>query len=227
MWVELFIYVQLLQLGIRGPLTTEQETDLDRIKSSERHLLGLINDVLNYAKLDAGTVEYRIEKLSVEAVIAEADTMLAPQLASVGLSYAREECSPDLTFFADPEKLRQILLNLLGNAIKFTPAGGVVRVACVPDSNGVRIDIEDSGIGIEKKMFTQIFEPFVQIDRGLNKPGQGAGLGLAISRNLARGMGGEITVESEVGKGTTFSIWLPSEPGTRPPGARDSQAQAV
>ncbi|MFN2603698.1 MAG: ATP-binding protein [Gemmatimonadaceae bacterium] len=211
-------YVELLQLGLRGPLTTEQAADLDRIKSSERHLLGLINDVLNYAKLEAGTVEYRIEKLSAEAVVAEADTMIAPQVESVGLSYIREACSPDLTFSADNEKLRQILLNLLGNAIKFTPAGGVVRVACVPDSTGVRIDIEDSGIGIEKEMFAQIFEPFVQIDRGLSKPGQGAGLGLAISRNLARGMGGDITVKSEVGKGTTFSIWLPSEPVTQPIG---------
>ncbi len=218
-------YVQLLQLGIRGPLTTEQAADLDRIKSSELHLLGLINAVLNYAKLDAGTVEYRIEKLSVEAAIAEADTMLAPQLESVGLSYARAACSPDLTISADPEKLRQILLNLLGNAIKFTPAGGTVKVACVPDSNGVRIDVEDSGVGIEKEMFAQIFEPFVQIDRALSKPAEGAGLGLAISRNLARGMGGEITVESEAGKGTTFSVWLPFEPVTRPPGAGESQVQ--
>ncbi|MEO7368652.1 MAG: ATP-binding protein [Gemmatimonadaceae bacterium] len=205
-------YVQLLQLGIRGPLTTEQAADLDRIKSSERHLLGLINDVLNYAKLDAGTVEYRIEKLSVEAAIAEADTMLAPQFESVGLRYARAACSPDLTISADREKLRQILLNLLGNAIKFTPGGGIVTVSCVPDSSGVRINVEDSGVGIAREMFEQIFEPFVQVDRALSKPGEGAGLGLAISRNLARGMGGEITVESDVGKGTTFSVWLPSEP---------------
>ncbi len=206
-------YVQLLQLGIRGPITTEQAVDLDRIKASELHLLALINDVLNYAKLDAGSVQYRIQTLPVETAIEEAETMLIPQLENAGLSYERATCSPHLTISADPEKLRQILLNLLANAIKFTPAGGVVKVACAPDSGGVRINVEDSGVGIEKAMFAQIFEPFVQIDRALSKPGEGAGLGLAISRDLARAMGGEITVESEVGKGTTFSVWLPAEPG--------------
>ncbi len=203
-------YVELLLLGIRGPLTPEQTADLERIKAGARHLLGLINDLLNYAKLDAGKVDYRIQRLSIEAAISETEGMILLQLESNGLRYVREDCGENTTVIADPEKLRQILLNLLSNASRFTLEGGTVTVSCESQPGTVSVKVRDTGVGIPAEMIDQIFEPFVQVDRGLNRPGQGAGLGLAISRSLARGMGGDISVESQPGTGSIFSLRLPS-----------------
>lgn len=202
-------YVELLLLGIRGTITPEQAAYLERIKSSERHLLGLINDVLNYSRLDAGKIEYRLKLVSIRSALTEAEEMIFPQLQSSGLRYSREDCSPDVTVLADPEKLRQILLNLLSNACRFTPEGGSVTVSCEHRAGAVWVSIADTGVGIAAEMLDQIFEPFVQVDRSLSRPGHGAGLGLAISRNLARAMQGEITVESQRGRGTIFTLRMP------------------
>lgn len=202
-------YVDLLQMGIRGPVTDEQRTDLERIRSSQLHLLALINDVLNFAKLDAGRVEYRLERVALDQVLKECEAMVLPQIHQKRIGYSYEECGEPVLVTADREKVQQIVLNLLGNAIKFTEEGGTISASCDQDKEFGRVHVTDTGIGIEAEKIQAIFEPFVQVNRSLNQPGDGAGLGLAISSGLAVAMGGEIVVRSEVGKGSTFSLRLP------------------
>jgi signal transduction histidine kinase len=118
-------------------------------------------------------------------------------------------CATDLVARADPERLRQILLNLLGNAAKFTPEGGQIAIECAEQDHEVAIRVRDTGIGIPPEALERIFDPFVQVGRDLRAPSDGVGLGLAISRDLARRMGGDLTVESRVGEGSTFTLLLP------------------
>lgn len=204
-------YVDLIQLGIRGPVSTVQAHDLARIKYSQQHLLGLINGVLNFAKLDAGAVEFVAEAVSMRSVLTRCQSLLAPQLASKGLSLEVPLDASQPFAWADGEKVEQILLNLLSNAMKFTNRGGRIVVHCDVDTMGrVVTRISDTGPGIAPDQFDRIFQPFVQIDVGLTRAVQGTGLGLAISRELARGMHGELTVESSIGVGSTFSLELPA-----------------
>ncbi|HXG71134.1 MAG TPA: ATP-binding protein [Gemmatimonadaceae bacterium] len=203
-------YAQLMEIGIHGEVTPEQREALSRIQRSQRHLLSLINDVLNFAKLEAGKVEYNLGDVSVRQTIDEIEPLVAPQLRAKNLSFTREECPDEPTVRADGEKLEQILINLLSNAIKFTPAGGSIRVRCHAEDTVVAIAVEDTGIGILADRLDQVFEPFVQIERRLNTPHEGTGLGLAISRELARAMGGDLTAESVVGAGSIFTLRLPS-----------------
>jgi signal transduction histidine kinase len=202
-------YAQLLQLGIHGPVTDQQQNAISRIQRSQRHLLALINDLLNFTKLEAGHVEYAIADVPVRSAIDALETLVAPQLAAKSLRFSRAECPYDCVARADPDKLQQILVNLLSNAIKFTPEGGAVTVACEPSDGGVRIDVRDSGIGIAADRLEQVFAPFVQVDRRPTSTNEGVGLGLAISRDLARGMGGDLTAESTPGEGSTFTLTLP------------------
>ena len=203
-------YAQLMEIGIHGEVTPEQREALSRIQRSQRHLLSLINDVLNFAKLEAGKVEYNLGDVSVRQTIDEMEPLVAPQLRAKNLSFTREECPDEPTVRADGEKLEQILINLLSNAIKFTPAGGSIRIRCRAENTAIAIAIEDTGIGIPPDRLEQVFEPFVQIQRRLNTSHEGTGLGLAISRDLARAMGGDLTAESVVGTGSTFTLRLPS-----------------
>lgn len=202
-------YAELLELGIHGPVTVGQREALSRIQRSQRHLLGLINDVLNFAKLEAGHVEYRLTDVPVRAAVDTLEPLVAPQLNAKGLGFNREECGDVLVVRADSEKLQQILVNLLSNAIKFTPEGGAITMYCEDRGNLVCIIVRDTGIGIDAERLEHIFAPFVQIDRRLNAPQEGTGLGLAISRDLARGMGGDLTAESTPGVGSTFALSLP------------------
>ena len=202
-------YAELMELGIHGPTTDQQMEALSRIRRSQRHLLGLINDVLNFAKLEAGRVEYDIADVDVAAALDTLDPLVAPQLRAKSLAFSRQACAVDARVRADPDKLQQILVNVLSNAIKFTPAGGSVILHCRVDETTVSVAVEDTGIGVAADRLEHIFAPFVQIDRRLNAPHEGTGLGLAISRDLARGMGGELTVESVLGKGSTFTLTLP------------------
>jgi signal transduction histidine kinase len=137
------------------------------------------------------------------------EPLIAPQLRAKQLEFVVELADPQLTARADGEKLRQILINLLTNAIKFTPAGGRISVACAAEHDQAIIRVADTGPGIPRDRLATIFDPFVQADRALNRPHDGVGLGLAISRDLARGMGGSLTAESEVGQGAVFSVALP------------------
>jgi PAS domain S-box-containing protein len=202
-------YAELLEMGIHGPVTDDQRSALGRIQRSQRHLLGLINDILNFAKLSAGRVEYDITDVSVRRAIDTLEPLIEPQLRMKRLRFSREGCAEELTLRADEEKLWQILLNLLSNAIRFTAEEGAILISCAARDGVVGLQVRDTGIGIPSDRLSQIFEPFVQINRRLSAPNEGTGLGLAISRDLARAMGGDITVESELGHGSTFTLELP------------------
>jgi len=204
-------YVDLLTMGIRGPLLPQQIEDLSRINHNQQHLLSLINEVLNYARLEAGSVRYDVTQVGVGGILATFESLVLPQLRSKQLSLVVEPVPSALQVRADPEKLRQILLNLLSNAIKFTSSGGRIRVSAESQTaRRVMITVEDTGIGIAADHLERIFEPFVQIGRALHAPIEGSGLGLAISRDLARGMNGDLTVESTFGVGSAFRLTLPS-----------------
>ena len=205
-------YAELMEMGIRGPVTEQQREDLARIQRSQRHLLGLVNEVLNYAKLETGSVRYEVADVVVCPALAEAEGLVAPQARARGLALTVAECPADLAVRADPEKLRQVLVNLLSNAVKFTERGGAVRVSCVAAGDRVRIAVADSGIGIAADQLERVFEPFVQVRADLTRTAEGTGLGLAISRDLARGMGGDLTSESTPGVGSTFTLTLPAAP---------------
>jgi signal transduction histidine kinase len=203
-------YVQLLELGIHGPVTDAQREALDRIARGQRHLLRLINDVLNLARIEAGRVDYATEEVPLAETIAAVLPMVEPQMEASGLA-CTSSVAPHLTARADREKVQQILINLLTNAVKFTPAGGRVTVVAERDRDRrrVRVSVSDTGIGIAADKTERVFEPFVQVDVGHARRNEGTGLGLAISRDLARGMGGDLLVESEEGRGSTFTLVLP------------------
>jgi signal transduction histidine kinase len=204
-------YAELLELGVRGPVTAEQRTDLERIQRSQRHLLGLINEVLNYARIETGNIHYHFTDVVVTEVMATAEALVAPQAAARGLHLHHERCSPAVTASCDRDKMQQVILNLLSNAIKFTGAGGRVSLLCDVYPDHVAIRVVDTGQGIAPEKFEAIFEPFVQVDARLTRVHDGVGLGLAISRDLARRMGGELSVQSSVGQGSTFTLTLPRD----------------
>jgi len=202
-------YAELLEIGIHGPLTDSQREAIARIQRSERHLLGLINDVLNFAKIDAGHVHIEVGPMPVHETLAALEALVAPQVRAKRLVYGYTPCAPEVSVDADPEKVRQILLNLLSNAIKFTEPEGRIAVSCDVEARLVRLHVTDTGVGIPSDKLDRIFEPFVQLQPGRTRTHEGTGLGLAISRDLARAMHGEITVDSTVGVGSTFTLTLP------------------
>ena len=202
-------YTELMEMGIRGPITPQQSEDLGRIRASQRHLLGLVNDVLNYARIETGTMRYDVADVSLSAVIAAVEPLVAPQLAARGLAFTSSYSTPEPVARADTEKVRQVLLNLLSNAIKFTEPGGKVEVTCATRGDWVEVSVNDTGMGIAPEDLDRAFEPFVQVNASLTRTHDGTGLGLAISRDLARGMGGELTAESIPGVGSTFILLLP------------------
>jgi signal transduction histidine kinase len=223
-------YVDLLALEIRGPLVDPQREDLRRIKKSGQHLLSLINDILNLAKIESGQLDLHIRDVSLSTVFDNVDALVAPQFDSKKIKYVYPRCDASLRVRADSEKLQQILLNVLSNACKFTDEGGSVLVECDADtksasdgSDVVSISIRDTGRGIADDKLEDIFEPFVQIDRHLTGVSQqGVGLGLAISRDLARSMSGDLVAESMPGVGTTFTLTLPrGTRGVSAPGATE------
>ncbi|HUF13005.1 MAG TPA: ATP-binding protein [Longimicrobiales bacterium] len=213
-------YVQLLEMGLQGPVNEKQLEMLERIDRSQSHLLGLINDILDLSKLEAGGVEYVLEEVRLGAGVDAVAEMIEPQLASKGLTL-EVVVSPELTARADQDKTRQILINLLSNAIKFTPAGGAISIRggagagaeadadADAGSNMVFLSVHDTGIGIAPEKQASVFDPFVQVHEKKADSPQGTGLGLAISRDLARGMGGDLTLASAPGEGSTFTLTLP------------------
>jgi signal transduction histidine kinase len=221
-------YAELLALGVRGPVTEAQRTDLERLLRANQHMGGLVTTVLDFARIEGGQVEYHLEAVPLGPMVRDLEALVGPQLAAKGLRYDHDGCGPETpdqphVVRADPEKLRQILLNLLTNAVKFTDARagvpGRVALVCEDDVAGgmVRVRVTDTGRGIPADQLGRIFEPFVQVDRHRTQGSQqGVGLGLAMSRDLARGMGGDLTVESTPGVGSTFTLTLPqgSTPGS-------------
>jgi signal transduction histidine kinase len=207
-------HTQLLELGLHGPITEAQRDALDRIDRSQRHLLALVNDVLNLARVESGRAEYSVEALEVGSVIHAMVAMLEPLLASAQLGCRVVEPSPSvasLIVHADRERLQQILLNLLTNAIKFTPAGGIITIdsSRLEDSPFARVEVRDTGVGIPEERLDAVFEPFVQLETKLSSRQDGIGLGLTISREFARGMGGDLTVARGLAEGAAFMLTLP------------------
>jgi signal transduction histidine kinase len=202
-------YVDLLEMGLHGPLNVSQKSDLGRIKRSQEHLLGIINDILNYTRLEATELKFDIIDAPIRALIADFDAVVSPLARAKSVKYHCKAPSGNLYARTDPDKLRQIMINLVSNAVKFTPAGGRIRVSCTLNRESVSIHVEDNGSGIPADKHEAVFEPFVQLDRGLTRTTDGTGLGLAISRGLARGMGGEILLKSDVGVGSVFTVTIP------------------
>ncbi len=219
-------YAELIEMEIHGPVTDAQRDALNRIARSQAHLLTLINDVLNFARIDAGQMHYVVQDVRMNETLAGLEPLVAPQVAARRLTFSYDNCDADLVAAADGDKVRQVVLNLLGNAVKYTPVGGTVRLACDADATTVGVHVTDTGPGIDAEQLPVIFEPFVQGHRALNRPNEGVGLGLAISRDLARAMGGDVTVATQLGVGSTFTLTLPrataparsdgSAPGSRP-----------
>ncbi|HEY6089018.1 MAG TPA: ATP-binding protein [Gemmatimonadaceae bacterium] len=202
-------YSELLKLELRGPITPEQREDLERIDRSQRHLLSLINDVLNFAKIEAGHVAVESKPMGLGQVIESLRGFVEPQLREKSLRFKMAEDFPTAEACGDPDKVRQILINLLSNAIKFTPENGTIELLCHDDEKMLYLCVTDTGSGIPRDKLEAIFEPFVQVNRDYASKHEGTGLGLSISRDLARRMGGDITVKSELGKGSEFVLSLP------------------
>ncbi len=203
-------YTQLIELGVHGPITPQQTEAIRRIQKNQRYLLGLINDILNFVKLEGGQVRLDLEALRLADVLVDLELLVEPQARVRGVEFMLETPDRELMARADREKLDQVLLNLLSNAIKFTPPGGQIIVRCDADPGQVRLHVKDTGVGIPTEKLEGIFEPFVQLGapaRPLDS--EGLGLGLAISRDLMTNMGGRLTVWSELGLGSTFTLVLP------------------
>lgn len=203
-------YVDLIAMGLHGPVTRDQAKALERIRQSEKHLLGLVNEVLDYAKIESGHTAIVREPIPLGPMIDDVISLVLPQINAKGHRMivgptAIDGCELDVV--ADPEKLRQVLLNLLSNAMKFTPPGGRIRLDCDADGPWAAITVSDTGVGLQPDDLARIFEPFVQVGTR-EAAAAGTGLGLSISRELARAMGGDITARSTFGKGAEFTLRL-------------------
>lgn len=207
-------FTQLIADGIYGPVESRQSEALGRIKRAQELLLGLINAVLNFAKVQSGRVPLALGDFDVRSALEDVRALVMPQMRAKQLTFTiAQPQEPPLAVRADREKVQQIMLNLLTNAAKFTPAGGRVTVEWEPAGETVRVSVTDTGIGIPADRIGLVFEPFVQLGSDRTTVGQGTGLGLAISRELARSMGGELTTHSQVAVGSTFTLSLPAAPG--------------
>jgi PAS domain S-box-containing protein len=203
-------YADLLMEGLYGPVAAEQHAALQRIRRSQQHLLTIISDLLNYSRIEAGQITYDVGPVAVVAMLDAVGAMIEPQAIRRGLTLERGPCPPQAVVRVDRPRTEQILLNVLSNAVKFTPGGGQIVVSCDRRGDRVTVRIRDTGPGIPADQLEAVFEPFVQLGRTLNSAHEGTGLGLAISRDLARAMGGDLTAESTPGVGSTFILTLPA-----------------
>jgi signal transduction histidine kinase len=202
-------YAEILSLGVTGALSEKQSDAVSRIRSNQQHLLALIDDVLSFAKIEAGSVSVDAHPVRVGDVLDSLEPLLRPALLRHEIIYIWKGCDSALEIRVDPVKLRQIMLNILGNAIKFTPAHGRIEMSALRSADRVLIRVSDTGIGIPADKMDRVFEPFFQVHTGTTREYPGVGLGLAISRDFARAMGGDISVESAPGKGSVVTIEFP------------------
>ncbi len=216
---------------VRGPLNERQQSSLRTIESSGRHLLALINDVLDLARIEAGRMEIEREWTSAREVCEASLALVQERAAAHHLSLELHLADPEARLHADPRLLKQILVNLLGNAVKFTPDGGRIRLEVEPVARqeALRFAVTDSGIGIAAEEMQRLFQPFVQLDAGLDRKHAGTGLGLALMRRLAELHGGSVAVESTLGRGSRFSVLLPvgSAPSGTAPGESEQDSSAA
>ena len=202
-------YTEILEMGIRGAVNPEQTKDLGRIKRAASYLLRLINDILTIARME-GARPLNLVPIPVNQLLAEVDGLCTLQAKARGLTLTVTPCNTEVLVMADAERFQQILLNLLTNAIKFTTKGGSVEVTAYEVAGIFQLRVKDNGVGIRLLDIDRVFEPFVQIDRHLTlDTQQGVGLGLSISRELARAMHGDLTLQSIEGIGSTFTLTLP------------------
>jgi signal transduction histidine kinase len=201
-------YEELLSDGITGPVTELQRQQLGRINASARHLLGLIDEILTFARVDVGRERIRWESMSVNHTLADAAALVEPMAAAKSIDFIVETLDEDQAIQTDGTKLRQMLVNLFSNGIKFTE-NGEVRVSCAENSGILEIRIADTGVGIAADNIEEIFELFWQAEQSTTRKTGGTGLGLSVTRKLARLLGGDVTVASRVGMGTTFLLTLP------------------
>ena len=202
-------YVDIIDLGIHGPVTDAQHGDLDRIRVNQQHLLVMINEILSFMHVESGRIPYDIADLPVHEVVADAVALVEPLIVRNELEYHGVSCDRSLIVRGDRNRVQQILTNLLTNAVKFTPPGGRIGVECEAAEDTALITVSDTGIGISPDLLGAVFEPFVQLRSGLTGRQGGVGLGLAISRDLARAMQGDLTVESTPAEGSRFTLSLP------------------
>ena len=202
-------YASLLVEGIHGPLGAEQRKYIGRIQHNQQHLLRLVNELLDLAKIEAGHSPLDLVSVPVQLVLDSVHTMIEPQARASELRLEVRKQDPALRLYGDAKRVEQIVLNLLSNAVKFTPAGGAVTVTTTPTPVEVRLHVQDTGVGISPEKLDQVFEPFFQVESQPMRSSRGTGLGLAISRELARAMRGDLTVESGMGTGSTFTLCLP------------------
>ena len=202
-------FTELMELGLRGPVTPEQVEDLGRIRRNKDLLLSIINDILNFARTDAGGIVVKLVPVPIAPLIADVVDDVGQQFQARGVRLSVGELASDAIARGDRERVQQVLLNLLSNAMKFTEPDGAVSIATSVSEHAVQVDVRDTGAGIDPAHLEAIFEPFVQVDASLTRTAGGAGLGLAIARQLASAMGGTVTVRSTVGEGSTFTLSLP------------------
>jgi PAS domain S-box-containing protein len=208
-----FGYTELLEREIHGPLNEHQHRYVERIQQSQQHLLGVINTILDFASLEAGQpIEVDLQPVRIDALLQLMEPLVGPLLETKQINYEYADRGPPVLATADATKVQQIVLNLVSNAIKFTDRGGYVTLLCAADGDTVSVHVKDTGIGIPSDKLDVIFEPFIRI-RSRTNLAAGTGLGLSISRRLAEAMGGSLTVVSEPGHGSTFTLRLPLAKG--------------
>jgi signal transduction histidine kinase len=207
-------YADLLDLGISGPLTDKQRDQIARIRASGKHLVSLVDEVLDLAGIESGRLRLRARVAPLEESVETALAILRPEAHAKGVELRHScGCSEATLFFGDPQRVEQIIVNLLANAVKFTAPGGCVTVRCgMVDDRCSEVTVQDTGVGIAPELQERIFEPFMQAESGYTRTHGGVGLGLAISRRLARMMGGELSVQSRPGEGSSFTLRLPAPP---------------
>ena len=204
-------YAELIQTGVAGSVTDQQKEFLTRLCTSQRHLLQIITDMLDYSRIEAGHMEYNLAPVDPHQIVGAVFPMVEPQAAAAQIILLHEPGTHTATARADLRKAGQVILNLLSNAVKFTPAGGTIAITYDASDSAVSITVADTGPGIKSAELDAIFEPFVQVGRSLTSAHQGTGLGLAISRELARAMGGDLLVSSVPGQGANFTLVLPRD----------------
>jgi signal transduction histidine kinase len=202
-------YSDLLLLGIAGPLNDKQRDIIAKVQTSSKHLVSLVEEILTYTRMERGQEELIIEEVSIGSVVAETIDLIAPMARASGLDFRTSIENADARVTTDPQKVRQVLTNLLTNAIKYTEAGFVALDVRL-EGGMVRIDVADSGIGMTQEHIEHIYEPFWQVEPTNTRTRGGTGLGLTVAMQLTRLLGGRLGVTSELGAGTTFTLRLPA-----------------